>query len=594
MPAASSDRSTGALLVAGTTSDAGKSLLTAGICRWLHREGVRVAPFKAQNMALNAAVTPDGLELGRAQAVQAAACGLEPEALMNPVLLKPTGERTSQVVLLGRPYGTAGARDYRRLRAELRDAVLDSLATLRSRFDAVVCEGAGSPAEVNLREGDFVNMGLARAAGLPAIVVGDIDRGGVLAAHYGTIALLEPADQAHIAGTVINKFRGDPGLLEPGVRRLEELTGRPVLGVVPWADGLELDAEDGLALRSFDRGASTADPLRVAVVGLRRISNFTDLDALAIEPDVDLRLTRDPDAIRDADLVVLPGSKATVDDLADLRAAGLDRALAERVAAGRPVLGVCGGYQMLGAAIEDAGVETGTGTVPGLGLLPVRTTMHAEKITRRRTGALALDDAGGLTGARAGAAAAARGDAGLAGTAPTTQDGAGLAGAAPPREPGDGAPGPTAPRGMRNGAGAVPAGGYEIRHGRVVRHGGAPLVVGDPVALAAEEAPGDVRDEGCVVGVVAGTSWHGLLEHDEARHALLRWAAAHRGRPFAPGTARFADVRERRLDQLGDLVAEHLDTAALRRLLDEGVPPGLPTLACGPLTQGRSPEGVGS
>ena len=577
VPDASSVRSTGALLVAGTTSDAGKSLLTAGICRWLHREGVRVAPFKAQNMALNAAVTPDGLELGRAQAVQAAACGLEPEALMNPVLLKPTGERMSQVVLLGRPYGTAGARDYRRMRNELREAVLDSLATLRARFDAVICEGAGSPAEINLRDRDIANMGFAEAVDCPVILIADIDRGGVLAAHYGTIALLEPADQAHIAATVINKFRGDPGLLEPGVRRLEELTGRPVLGVVPWAEGLELDAEDGLALRTFDRGASTADPLRVAVVGLRRISNFTDLDALAIEPDVDLRLTRDPDAIRDADLVVLPGSKATVADLADLRAAGLDRALAERVAGGRPVLGVCGGYQMLGVAIEDAGVETGTGTVPGLGLLPVRTTMHAEKITRRRTGALVLDAAcgGDADGANAGADAT-----GAAAEGPAGRVAGGTAGVLSARDVRDGG----AAHAGDGGDGAVPAGGYEIRHGRVVRHGGAPLVVGERVAPAAEESPADVREEGCVVGVVAGTSWHGLLEHDEARRALLRWAAAHRGRPFAPGAARFADVRERRLDQLGDLVAEHLDTAALRRLLDEGVPPGLPTLACGPLT----------
>jgi adenosylcobyric acid synthase len=531
----------GALLVAGTTSDAGKSLITAGICRWLHREGVSVAPFKAQNMALNAAVTPDGLELGRAQAVQAAACGIEPEAVMNPVLLKPTGERMSQVVLLGRPHGTAGARDYRRLRAELRGAVLESLAELRRRFDAVICEGAGSPAEINLREGDFVNMGLARDAGLPSIVVGDIDRGGVLAAHYGTIALLDPADQAHVCGTVINKFRGDPSLLQPGVEALQTMTGRPVLGVVPWAEGLELDAEDGLALRTFDRGAETADPLRVAVVGLRRISNFTDLDALAIEPDVDLRLTRDPDVLRDADLVVLPGSKATVADLADLRAAGLDRVLTERVSAGRPVLGVCGGYQMLGDEIEDDGVETGMGTVPGLGLLPVRTAMHAEKITRRRTGRLLRDADGGLGGSRG--------------------DGGGA-------------------RGGRLGGG-VAAGGYEIRHGRVVRRAGAPLLAGDPVAAAADEAP--PTDEGCVVGVVAGTSWHGLLEHDEARHVLLAWAARLRGRPFAPGPARFADVRERRYDVLGDLVAEHLDTSALLRLLEHGVTPNLPTLACGPV-----------
>jgi adenosylcobyric acid synthase len=528
----------GALLVAGTTSDAGKSLLTAGICRWLHREGVRVAPFKAQNMALNAAVTSDGLELGRAQAVQAAAAGIEPEAVMNPVLLKPTGDRVSQVVLLGRPYGTAGARDYRRLRDGLRSAVLESLADLRSRYDAVICEGAGSPAEINLREGDFVNMGLARDAGLPTIVVGDIDRGGVLAAHYGTIALLSPEDQALVAGTVINKFRGDPSLLEPGVRALEAMTGRPNLGVVPWADGLELEAEDGLALRTMGRTRGP-DALRVAVVGLRRISNFTDLDALGTEPHVDLRVTLDPDALRDADLVVIPGSKATVADLQELRDRGLDRLLAERAHRGRPILGICGGYQMLGDAVEDDGVETGTGTVPGLGLLPVSTTMTQDKITRRRTGRLLVgpDDALG------------------AGT-PAAGGGAGT-------------------------PGTVPAGGYEIRHGRVERHGATPLLRGDRVASATGESGNE--DEGCVAGSVAGTSWHGLLEHDEARGAILAWAGRLAGRVHRPGTARFADLRERRYDVLGDLVEEHLDTDALLRLLQDGVPAGLPTLACGPL-----------
>lgn len=529
----------GALLVAGTTSDAGKSLITAGICRWLHREGVRVAPFKAQNMALNAAVTPDGLELGRAQAVQAAAAGIEPEAVMNPVLLKPTGERLSQVVLLGRPYGTAGARDYRRMRDELRGAVLESLTDLRSRYDAVICEGAGSPAEINLREGDFVNMGLARDAGLPAIVVGDIDRGGVLAAHYGTIALLDPADQAHVAGTIINKFRGDPGLLEPGVRALEGMTGRPVLGVVPWADGLELEAEDSLGLRTMGRSRGPG-ALRVAVVALRRISNFTDLDALGVEPHVDLRVTLDPDVLRDADLVVLPGSKATVADLADLRERGLDRLLAERAADGRPILGVCGGYQMLGATIEDDGVETGTGTVPGLSLLPVATAMTPEKITRRRTGRLLVGADGELGGA--------------------------------------GGDGQDVSLGA---ASSVAAGGYEIRHGRVTRHGATPLLRGDAVARAAGEP--DAADEGCVRGAVAGTSWHGLLEHDTAREAVLGWAARHAGRTYRPGGARFAEIRDRRYDVLGDLVEEHLDTAALLRLLEHGVPPGLPTLACGPL-----------
>lgn len=540
----------GALLVAGTASDAGKSLLTAGICRWLRREGVSVAPFKAQNMALNAAVTPDGLEIGRAQAMQAAAAGIEPEAAMNPVLLKPTGDRASQIVLLGRPHGIADGRYFQGRREHLREAVLDSLADLRGRFDAVICEGAGSPAEINLRDGDFVNMGLARAAELPTIVVGDIDRGGALAAHYGTIALLEPADQALIAGMVINKFRGDLSLLAPGVDRLEALCGRPVLGVLPWTAGLELDTEDGLGLGRIERPAAdvSVPPLRVAVVRLRYTSNFTDFDALGIEPGVDLRVTRDPDALRDADLVVLPGSKATVSDLRDLRADGLDRVLTERAAAGRPTLGICGGYQMLGATVRDDGIETGTGTVPGLHLLPVRTVMTAEKITRRRTGRLVVGQDGGLGGDGLDRGA----------------DGEGHHGDGSPELPG----GPI-------------AAGYEIRHGRVTRHGGRALLAADPVSPAARETA--TVDEGCVLGATVGTSWHGLLEHDETRQAILTWAARRTGRAYTPSPQRFADVRERRLDVLGDLVAEHLDTDALLRLLQDGAPAGLPTLACGPL-----------
>ncbi|HLZ37699.1 MAG TPA: cobyric acid synthase, partial [Mycobacteriales bacterium] len=258
----------GTLLVAGTCSDAGKSVVTAGICRWLARRGVKVAPFKAQNMSLNSTVTRDGAEIGRAQAMQAAAAGVEAEATMNPVLLKPGSDTASQVVLLGRPVTDVDALSYRALKPRLLRVVLDCLADLRARFDVVVCEGAGSPAEINLRENDIANLGLARAAGLPVVVVGDIDRGGVFAALYGTVALLDRADQALVAGFVVNKFRGEPRLLAPGLARLRELTGRPVLGVLPWAEDLHLDGEDSLTLRP-DADAGTphgADVLRVAVV----------------------------------------------------------------------------------------------------------------------------------------------------------------------------------------------------------------------------------------------------------------------------------------------------------------------------------------
>jgi adenosylcobyric acid synthase len=384
----------GALLVAGTSSDAGKSMVTAGICRWLARRGVRVAPFKAQNMSLNSYVTRDGAEIGRAQAMQAQAAGIEPTALMNPVLLKPGGERSSQVVLLGRPAGELSARGYHDgKRSTLLPTVLECLDRLRAEFDAVICEGAGSPAEINLRRGDIVNMGLARAAGLPVLVVGDIDRGGVFASFFGTTALLDAADQALLAGYVVNKFRGDVSLLEPGLEMLRKVTGRPVLGVLPYAHGLTLDKEDGLGVgagrvvpRAGDRG--TAHPggaLSVAVVALPLMSNVTDVDALAAEPGVTVRLVDDPDAVADADLVVLPGTRGTVRALRWMRERGLDSAVARRAAAGRPVLGVCGGFQILSERIEDE-VESRAGTVDGLGLLPVRVRFAPAKTLARPSG----------------------------------------------------------------------------------------------------------------------------------------------------------------------------------------------------------------
>jgi adenosylcobyric acid synthase len=320
----------GSLLIAGTTSDAGKSVVTAGICRWLARRGVKVAPFKAQNMSLNSMVTADGAEIGRAQAMQAAAARVEPEAAMNPILLKPGSDTSSQVVLLGKPLGDVDALSYRNLKPLLQQAILDSYADLRARFDVVICEGAGSPAEINLRDRDLANMGLARALDLPTIVVGDIDRGGVFASMFGTLAVLSQEDQALIAGFVINKFRGERRLLAPGLDMLTALTGRPTLGVLPWLPGLWLDVEDSLDLDS--RPASTLPPvgeetLRIAVVRLPRLSNVTDIDALSAEPGVVVRLVTSPAELADADLVVLPGTRATVSDLAWLRASGLADAI---------------------------------------------------------------------------------------------------------------------------------------------------------------------------------------------------------------------------------------------------------------------------
>jgi adenosylcobyric acid synthase len=495
----------GALLVCGTHSDAGKSVLTAAICRWLRRRDVRVAPFKAQNMALNSVVTLDGGEIGRAQAMQAAAAGLEPEAAMNPVLLKPCGERRSQVVVMGRPYADADARSYQRLKTELAPVVAKALASLRERFDVVVCEGAGSPAEINLRDGDLANMGLARGADLPVLLVADIDRGGALASLIGTLALLSPEDQAHLAGFVINKFRGDPTLLQPALAEIEQRTGRPTLGVLPWLEGPLLEAEDSLALSALaESAADDAASLDVAVVRLRWMSNFTDLDALAAEPDVRVRFTCSPADVERADLVVVPGTKATVEDLAALRSSGLAAALSRRAAAGSPLLGICGGYQILGERILDR-VESGVGEVAGLGLLPVATDFLEEKLLSRRTGGCPWL--------------------------------------------------------------STAASGYEIRHGRIARRGGKALLLAE-----------DGEEDGCRVGGTLGSSWHGLLEHDELRRALLAWVAEERGRRFRPGATSFAALREERLDALADLVADHLDTEQLTGLIEGGAPKELPAI----------------
>ncbi|CUR59629.1 cobyric acid synthase [metagenome] len=378
---------TGSILVAGTTSDAGKSIVTTGLCRAFARRGLKVAPFKSQNMSNNSMVCADGAEIGRAQWIQALAAGVEPEAAMNPVLLKPGSDQRSHVVVMGRPAGEISSRDFVDGRRQLARAAYDAFDDLSSRYDVVVAEGAGSPTEINLRASDYVNMGLARHAAIPTVVVGDIDRGGVFAAMFGTVALLEAADQALVAGFVVNKFRGDLTLLAPGLEQLTALSGRPVLGVLPWRADLWLDSEDALDLEGR-RATHDGAALKVAVVRLPRISNFTDVDALGIEPDLDVGFVSDARGLADADLVVLPGTRATISDLAWLRERGLDRAILAHAASGRPVLGICGGFQMLGTTVADPdGVEGTSGTVvDGLGLLDVRTDFAPDKVLRVPTG----------------------------------------------------------------------------------------------------------------------------------------------------------------------------------------------------------------
>ncbi|MED5811731.1 cobyric acid synthase [Mycolicibacterium sp. 050232] len=377
----------GALLVAGTTSDAGKSMVVAGLCRLLARKGLSVAPFKAQNMSNNSAVTVDGGEIGRAQAMQARAAGLAPSTRFNPILLKPGGDRTSQLVIRGQVAGTVAAGDYFTHRERLSAVVNEELASLRSEFDVVICEGAGSPAEINLRATDLANMGLARAADLPVIVVGDIDRGGLLAHLHGTVAVLDPEDQALIAGFVVNKFRGDPALLEPGLRQLRELTGRPTYGVIPFDDGIWLDTEDSVSVRpggvvGTPQPPRGAQSLTVAAIRLPRISNSTDIEALACEPGVVVRWVADAADLADVDLVVIPGSKATVSDLAWLRQRGLAEAIRAHAAQGRPVLGVCGGFQMLCRRIDDTVESSSLHPVDGLGLLDADIEFAVEKTLR--------------------------------------------------------------------------------------------------------------------------------------------------------------------------------------------------------------------
>jgi adenosylcobyric acid synthase len=371
-------------MVCGTSSDAGKSLVVAGLCRLLARDGVRVAPFKAQNMALNSFVTAAGHEIGRAQAAQAFAARVEPEVAMNPILLKPTADSTAQVIVNGAPIGHLTAAEYHEHKPALLGAVLDALADLRSRFDVVICEGAGSPTEINLLDHDIVNLRVARDAGLPAIVVGDIDRGGVFAALYGTVALLPDDLRACVRGFVLNKFRGDASLLGGGLAELERRTGVPTLGVLPFAPGIVVDAEDSVALESpwTPAGAPLGDELDIAVLRLPRVSNITDVDPLRLEPGVTVRLVSHPSQLGAPDLVIVPGSKATVSDLAWLRDSGFEAPLRATSAL---VLGICGGAQMLGCTIDDR-VESNAGVVDGLGLLDLTTTFGPDKVTRQCTG----------------------------------------------------------------------------------------------------------------------------------------------------------------------------------------------------------------
>ncbi|WP_089728749.1 cobyric acid synthase [Candidatus Thiosymbion oneisti] len=382
------------LMVQGTTSNAGKSLLVTALCRWLVRQGVRVAPFKPQNMALNSAVTTDGGEIGRAQALQAIACRLEPRIDMNPVLLKPNTDTGAQIIVQGHAVGNMDARRYHAYKRIARTAVFEAYRRLASRFDAVIVEGAGSPAEINLRTDDIANMGFAEGVDCPVILIADIELGGVFAHLYGTLALLSESERARTLGMVINRFRGDLELLRPGLDWLEENTGRRVLGVLPHLHGLHLDAEDSLACRQASAPAADTEHIRVVVPVLPRVSNHTDFDPLVLHPQVDLRFIGRDDAIPPADLIVLPGSKSVRSDLAWLREQGWEAALQRHVRYGGKLIGICGGFQMLGTQVHDPlGLEGDPGSTPGLGFLAMETSLEPEKQLRNVRGRLTIGDA---------------------------------------------------------------------------------------------------------------------------------------------------------------------------------------------------------
>jgi adenosylcobyric acid synthase len=383
-----------AIMVLGTSSHVGKSLLTAALCRIFAQQGHSVAPFKSQNMSLNSAATIEGLEIGRAQALQAEAAGIAASVHMNPILIKPSGDCSSQVVVRGKIWGQISAADYHQRRVEeLMPAVRESYQTLASSHQVIILEGAGSPAEINLKQHDIANMRMADMADAACLLVGDIDRGGVFASLLGTVELLNPAERDRIRGFCINKFRGDLSLLEPGVRMMEERLEKPCLGVVPYLPSLALEEEDSVGLPPVTRtGWSIGNnpperPLRIAVVTLPSFSNFTDFDSLRAEPAVDLLFCRAPDHLKHADVVILPGSKQTMSDLEWMREVGLDVAVCNHAHSGL-VIGICGGMQMLGQELSDPlGIER-QGRIPGLGLLPISTAMQAQKVTRNCSGAI--------------------------------------------------------------------------------------------------------------------------------------------------------------------------------------------------------------
>jgi adenosylcobyric acid synthase len=498
------------LMVQGTASHAGKTTLVAALCRLFARAGYRVAPFKAQNMSNNAAVTMDGGEVGRAQAMQAMAAGIPVTVDMNPILLKPQSDRTSQIVVLGKARHRDDARGYYDRTAELWPVVTGALDRLRASHDLVIAEGAGSPAEINLERYDVVNMRVARHAGAGVVLVGDIDRGGVFASLYGTVMLLPEADRSRIRGFIINKFRGDPSLLDPGFSMLEDKTGIPTLGVIPYADLSRVPAEDAVDWAS---GAAGDDEtlIDIAIVRLPRVANLDEFQPLMAEGGVSVRWISDVSQLRQADLIIIPGTKSTMADLEWMRDRGLDRAIQQRCGSGTPVLGICGGFQMLGTElVDELGIEV-RGTMKGLGLLPAVAMFAADKTTRR--------------------------------VVARVRDSSALWSSDDVPEPID---------------------GYEIHAGQLVL---SELSTTNARPFRVQFENTEYAD-GCTSGdgLVVGTYMHGLLENDALRRAMLARLARRKGKTFVPSPKPGSPTQA--IDALADHVRENVDVDTIAAMVD--------------------------
>lgn len=495
------------IMLQGTMSNVGKSLLTAALCRIFRQDGWRVAPFKSQNMALNSYVTADGLEMGRAQVLQAEAAGIEPTAAMNPILLKPTTDVGSQVIVNGEVRGNMRAREYFAYKKQLLPDILQAFRSLEEQYDIIVIEGAGSPAELNLRKDDIVNMGLAELVDAPVLLIGDIDRGGVFAQLIGTVSLLTAAERERVKGLIVNKFRGDRRLFEDGVRILEEKSGKPVVGVTPYIE-CDLDEEDSLGDKLTRRGGESAE-VEIAVIRLPHISNYTDFDVFGQYDGVAVRYVTAPGGLAGADLIILPGTKSTMRDLQWLRENGLEAMIRQQASAGTPIIGICGGYQMLGKTISDPDGTEGGDSMPGIGLLELETVFRPTKTRTRVTGHISEK---------------------------LSQDGcfAGLAG--------------------------KPFEGYEI-------HMGESRVTGGELAIL-ERTGGNAGTDGCCAGNVYGTYIHGLFDRREISEEIVRTLYARKGLTFTGTGIDRGAYRERELDRLAAAVRANLDMDAVYRMME--------------------------